>query len=231
MPNNKLIPMLFSSPMATANMAGTKTQTRRVLKPQPTFVEARRQSEGDFTQFTMAEPFCRYGKPGDIIWMRESYYPGYFGNGDHAYKADWNKTAAEYVSIPKWKPSIHMPLTACRYFALITNIRLERLHKITEADALAEGVSRYPKSPIYGFKDYLIIDQFKLTAKESYETLWRSINGYLSWHANPWVWVIEYKQLNATATANLKEQIQNCNGNYKNINLDLLRKTYQPITQ
>lgn len=148
----------------------------------------------------------------DVLWVRESFTPKRhsFPIGEpFEYKAtafeDGNPTEGP------WKPSIHMPFAACRIFLRITDIRVERLHDITEQDAKAEGVERtIAAREDFGaraagmrlYRDYTRKDNslknypcngFE-TAKVSFETLWASINGDESWDANPWVWVVSFER-------------------------------------
>ncbi len=201
-------PILFSTAMVQAIEAGRKTQTRRIMKEQPVI------NPEDGAVLILPELFklpigitldewkksmlhtCPYGIKGDVLWVRESYCPGYFEGGGSAYKAEWNSIAGEYVTEPKWKPSIHMPKGACRYFLEVVDVRIERLNEITEEDAIKEGVSRYPSAPIYGYKNYYN-DQagFLLSAKKSFESLWAKINGDDAWDENPFVWVVEFKRV------------------------------------
>jgi hypothetical protein len=217
----KLIPMLFSTDMAKANMDGNKTETRRIVKPQPEsinnekpipmtkFLENLKELDKKGLKVVKSGtgghvfPKCPYGKPGDVLWIRETYC-----------KTESGIHYAASVCNPKydkpdsgWKPSIHMPLAACRYFAEITSIRVERLQNITEEAAIAEGVSRYPRSPIYGYKKYGYEFDYVLTAKESYQTLWESINSKGSWELNPWVWVVQYRRIGAKQLAAYWPQI------------------------
>ena len=76
-----------------------------------------------------------------------------------------------------------MPRAASRITLEITAVRVERLQDISEADALAEGVTA-KKTPDACY-----------TAREAYAVLWESINGADSWDLNPWVWVIEFKKV------------------------------------
>ncbi len=84
-----------------------------------------------------------------------------------------------YQYIP-WKPSIHMPKKAARLWLRIEEIKVERLHDISEEDALSEGIEIDHMGhtlPIY--KDYL---QTKLGFGYedpilSFQSLWQSING------------------------------------------------------
>ena len=202
-------PILFSTPMVQAILDGRKTQTRREIKQangwdhnwRPTLIKEEhidgipRYEMRCGTQYSLPWFKCPYGQPGDVLWVRESYSKDYFdfNGGNHAYKADWNKTDAEYVSEPKWKPSIHMPKAACRLFLRITNVRVERLQNISEEDAIAEGIG---KDNAGWWKDYTHPDSAGyMVAKNSFRSLWHSINGEQSWNDNPWVWVVEFEQI------------------------------------
>jgi hypothetical protein len=189
-------PILFSGPMVRSIIDGRKTQTRRVIKPQP-FEHG---SDGlvsagwgwsigqkcklqawkvDEIGSPMAK-YCPHGKPGDRLWVRETF------NSDWCdqviFKADGGIAKdAGYTKEPKWKPSIHMPRWASRITLEITAVRVERLGDISRGDAMAEGCPHsnlaYGQNPCDWFHE-----------------LWESINGPESWAANPWVWVIEFRK-------------------------------------
>lgn len=192
-------PIFFTPENAQKVHLGTKTQTRRICKPQP-LADARR---GIMELLT-----CPYGKPGDRLWVRESgwmpppisirmlregadTWPKFIYNAD----GDDRNWCKEY----KWKstPSIHMPRWACRTVLELTAVCVERLQEISEADAIAEGIeyhngmgigrSGYRHSRDHGF--------VYLTAREAYSALWESINGKGSWALNPWVRVLIFKRL------------------------------------
>lgn len=182
-------PILFSAPMVRAILAGTKTQTRRVVKPQPNVVHAIYNDASIHTNLISRSGdqriHCPYGKPDDRLWVRETFFdtapfksaPIFLGRGERfAYRAD-----DEFIGCHKWKPSIHMPRRACRILLEVTAVRVEQLHDISDRDALAEGVDRTNTS-IPGY------------AIERYRRLWESINGASSWGANPWVWVVEFRR-------------------------------------
>lgn len=171
-------PILFSGPMVRALLDGTKTQTRRVARPKRSI-----------------EPMtdeCPYGAPGDRLWVRETF--AIYANGSVVYRASAEglDPRSEQVLCARWLPSIHMPRAASRLTLEITDVRVERLQKISEADAEAEGVAFMRKHPD--------IDE-TLTASQLYAALWDSINekrGY-GWDANPWVWVVSFKVVRASA--------------------------------
>lgn len=182
-------PILFSGEMVRAILHGHKTQTRRIIKQRQNthdFIGGIGDDKNDPYNWgfehpdvmscfvTLPEQRCPYGSVGDKLWVREKFREIC---GGFIYAADFSD-ADQF----KWKPSIHMPRTACRIVLEIINIRIERLHDISDADALAEGVDRTNTS-ISGY------------AAARFKTLWQSINGTESWEENPFVWVIEFKRV------------------------------------
>lgn len=183
-------PILFSAPMVRALLAGTKTQTRRVVKPQPTSRGAR----------SWDEPVCHLADSkfvvGRRLWVREAFI---HEPADYCWEAS--------VSIPSrpshttyradcdgdtrgagWKPSIHMPRNLSRIDLEITSVRVERLQDISESDAIDEGSFSWA-----GEQDTPVRDL--LEARLVYRQLWESINGQGSWDANPWVWVVTFRKV------------------------------------
>lgn len=187
-------PILMSTPMVQAILSGRKTMTRRVVKNQSDFPSIAFDRFTDFKtdllgtlekQFNIKFP---YGQIGDRLWVKETfcltqpfdpetYYFGY-KSGVKSYSTNPASAKYDYSEPDKWKPSIFMPREASRITLEITNIRVERLQDISEDDAKAEGALWDPFSYKLGF-----------------ETLWYKINGKESWESNPYVWVIEFKQI------------------------------------
>jgi hypothetical protein len=122
---------------------------------------------------------------------------------DMYYRADGEPDFEGAEGPTPWRPSIHMPRWASRITLEITGVRVERLQAISDADARAEGVERIdtefgmclrtPQWRAYGNED----TQYCISPEASFRTLWSSINGRESWDANPWVWVVEFKRLEA----------------------------------
>jgi len=179
-------PILFNGPMVRAILNGSKTQTRRFLK-----------SQGSATRAMLGTVNCHLGQPGDHLWVRETsglrvLRDGAGGTGEfRVYRASnpdaIYATSACGAQIPiKWTPSIHMPRAASRIDLLIKSVRIERLQDISEADALAEGITydQLPDNP-----------HDLQRARTWYRGLWEEINGAGSWEANPWVWVIEFERI------------------------------------
>lgn len=164
-------PILFSGPMVRALLDGSKTQTRRVVKPQPQNdpakhhpIEPYSNGRGGWNWVLQAtghgtgDPFpCPYGQPGDRLWVREAFSgPWCMEAQDGRAAAPPSKWARE-SSIWYWadgepthgdwtrpRPSIHMPRWASRIMLEVTGVRVERLREISEADAMAEGIERMP---------------------------------------------------------------------------------------
>lgn len=198
-------PILFSGPMVRALLAGTKTQTRRVVKPQPTHFNPAGVPR-------LAKPVgsskviqCPYGQHGDRLWVRETWQT--FERGYNVYKAIPTRRPSDSCVLYAaddvdgdlgWRPSIHMPRWASRITLEITSVRVERLQDISEADAIAEGIER--KEDGIGWKRGPISGDVPNTATRTgfpglaYQSLWEQINGPGSWDANPWVWVIEFRR-------------------------------------
>ncbi len=187
-------PILFSALMVREILAGTKTQTRRIVKPgnlgpgglpvrQPTpDWNAAHYGGGMWSDGLDFAAFCPYGQPGDRLWVRETWAPG----GRYA------ATDSRPGAVPRWRPSIHMPRAASRITLEITGVRVERLQDISEADALAEGIGRYDNGT-FGLDAPAAC--MGPSAAVAYMRLWDHINGPGSWDANPWVWVVEFSRI------------------------------------
>jgi hypothetical protein len=184
-------PILFSAPMVRAILDGSKTQTRRVVKPQPDEDGlARLIATGEWHDTSASAYRCPYGIPGDRLWVRETFN----GNAEvgYAYRA----TEPDMNGCP-WRPSIFMPRRASRILIEITDVRVQRLQDISEDDARAEGAAFHDGRPIghHGWRHDINHGVVYSTARESFAWLWKSINGAGSWDANPWVWVINFRRL------------------------------------
>ena len=189
-------PILFSAPMVRAILAGTKCQTRRVVKPRKDPDYGCELSPGEIAGDEHIARLCPYGAPGDRLWVRETHMDL---GGCYLYRAD-DRAEAERAAVAPgqgWRPSIHMPRTLSRITLEITAVRVERLQDISEADVMAEGVRRYEAGSLgmqwdNGIKS---ITTRGNPAQASYRWLWESINGAGSWDANPWVWVVAFKRV------------------------------------
>lgn len=107
--------------------------------------------------------------------------------------------ANEY-SKQHWRPSIFMPRWASRITLKIEDVEAERLNKINEADAIAEGIEVTELSFKPWYRDYRFKDKVEWFSdpRDSYHSLWESINGLGSWTLNPWVWKITFRVCSET---------------------------------
>lgn len=195
MMTNKERPILFSAPMIRAILNGTKTQTRRIAKSIGIAQGIGHVCNGsdnirDWPQF------CPYGKPGDRLWVRETFLQD--SNG-FIYRADGDFEGNSKI-LGGWMPSIYMPRKASRITLKITNIRVERLQDISWNDAIAEGVYDDGKAcvceqPLDFVRSCGNCGGRLIDAIDLYKQLWESINEKGSWDLNPWVWVIEFKRI------------------------------------
>jgi hypothetical protein len=188
-------PIIFSAPMVRAILAGTKTQTRRVVKNTGMYaIDAPIHGEETAKRELLAlATRCPYGQPGGRLWVRETWAQP---DRRSAGFSPW-VYAANYQERPshRWRPSIHMPRCASRILLDVTAVRVERLQDISEADALAEGVT--PKwEPGCSGRLMEALGGFSFRpAASAYADLWESINGPGSWDANPWVWMVEFRRV------------------------------------
>lgn len=200
--------MLFSGPMVRGILDGSKTQTRRLVKFAKHYPDAALQRVflelGHWRVFSETLP-CPYGWPGDLIWVKETFGQLHDEDGaGYVYRADFIEPEKEDFIRQPWKPSIFMPRVASRILLEITDVRVERLQDISEADAIAEGVEKIFSYPPGREKvDTRLWFKYKKrpphewaeTAIESYQSLWQSINGPESWNQNPFVWAITFKRV------------------------------------
>lgn len=163
--------------------------------------------------------YCRYGKPGDWLWVRESIYEHghyYTGSFDETgeYETRWiSGGGISYVATDekperyRTKPSIHMLKKYSRIWLQVEEIRAEALHNISEEDARAEGIDEKDVHRCGGFGYYESggdIQECRCLGFEhpplieGYKCLWKAINGPDSWEHNPWVWVVKFKVLSTT---------------------------------
>ncbi len=225
-------PLLFSAPMVRALLAGTKTQTRRAIKPQPDISDwlglqsmfgyaggDRSKPFGDWHQWRIVGPdypdsdeddvWCPWAAR-ELIWVRETWLEDGCGI---LYRAHPNCEGVAQM-LGGWRPSIFMPRRASRLTLRITEVRAQELQQISEVDAIAEGIERDGE----GWKSYEIIHQGRHKGERhphavvpnrspitSYRELWESINGAGSWAANPWVWALTFDVIQKNITEVLKD--------------------------
>jgi len=205
-------PILFSTSMVQAILEGRKTQTRRVIKPQPgPELKFFGWQVPEYTHVAFGNNFRieskhrnPYGQSGDLLWVRETTIRN---NNSNTYwpVADGYVKTADYE---KTIPSIHMPKAAARIWLQVKDVKVERVNDISEKDIIAEGV----RIPVNGPNNVVFVlgeensaisflperkegekyTQFQLL-KAFWAELWCKVNSRKSWDANPWVWVVEFE--------------------------------------
>lgn len=214
--------IIFSTEMVRAILDGQKTQTRRVIKPQPyrdkfygpewyrpvTIDKNGEEVPGKpvYGIYGVYGIYSEWGEwgikcpyyPGMILWVRETWQLSLAG-GFYVYKADpgretRNKELCKIDPTLKWRSPRFMPRAAARIFLEVKDVRVERLQDITEEDAIKEGFGRK-------------YDCNRIMCEACYNTgwsyppvldfmeTWNHIYGKkYPWESNPWVWVISFER-------------------------------------
>lgn len=214
-------PILFSGPMVRAILEGRKTVTRRVAKFRPReagynlgfsgltagyyctgsmksgFVLRSRGGPNGCWNDRTWPVHCPYGLPGDRLWVREAWarisVAQAPGEEWTVYRECDNRT--DFGG--PWKPSIHMRRCDSRIMLEVTDVRVERLWRITDEQAVAEGVDRPENIRDVDVWDGAERELFNAMnqPRDRFKRLWADINGAESWDANPWVWVVAFKRV------------------------------------
>lgn len=198
-------PILFNAEMVNAILSGRKTQTRRIISEKTLHLFDVAASAGECHPLELCDErsqsyyleFCPLSKPGDQLWVRETWNKH---GGLLTYRADhdWIEEMRKATVCPaKWVPSIHMPRWASRINLLITGVRVERLRDISEQDAMAEGIDADYLAESQDHYDCIADHNMtgRPTAIGYFSSLWQSIYGEENWEANPWVWVITFRRV------------------------------------
>lgn len=179
--------LLFTPENYDKVLAGTKTQTRRLIKPQPPVGAVVWQSEGigEKWQVRRCDPWhsiiCPYGTAGDRLYVKEGLERTSVGNRIQ-YRCDkaplydrrswpWQRDTLSPLHMPKW---------AARLWLEITEVRVERIQQISYDDEGREGVTLGPECN---------------DRHSGFIALWESIHGKGSWQRNDWVWVLSYRKV------------------------------------
>jgi hypothetical protein len=191
-------PIIFSAPMVRALLDGRKTQTRRVLKPQPdTTSDPSGQGQwGSVNRYGYWRPVAEICpvQPDDRLWVKETIRPQLLrhiltgeelpGKWATAYDADGEDVVNSegFNCVPWWNHGgklspIYMPRWASRITLTVTDVRVQRVWEISEADAVAEGFASYPPGR---------------SAQIQFHAIWNSLHGPEAWDANPWVYALTF---------------------------------------
>jgi len=193
---NQLRRIVKVQPPATGYVLATcmPTTSDRRDKGRHRWIKTDGHTAVDDSQPYFASP-CGY--EGDRLWVRETFQPLYADDVEYPH-ANWKTGAGYAISYlatdgiqefvdsdyninDRCKPSVHMPRWASRILLEIIAIRVERLQKISNEDAVAEGIG----VPL----------DMRYAAYDGFRPMWKDIHGAGSWMANPWVWVVEFKRI------------------------------------
>jgi hypothetical protein len=212
----KEVPFLMSTMMVQAILAGRKTQTRRTATNIPEDAVkvwhdpkdgwVCQNEEGECLYDAKVKPKCSVG---DVLWVRETWAPLREPDLPVRFKADHLNPSSV-----RWYPSIHLHKRNAGIWLRCTGVRAERLHDISEQDAIAEGIEFRDIRPtelngrVFSrtYKDYMEKNLRTPLPLLSFMTLWQSLNnkppkdGEVDgrWDANPWVWVYEFEVLSTS---------------------------------
>jgi len=216
----KTRPIIFGAESIHGILDGSKTQTRRVIKPQPPdgtdYVLAGEDGPhalcistregGEFGAGIDPWRRCPYGRSGDRLWVRETHYRW---TGCNDAPSGWVQSpAGERYNARGYSPdqddlhdiacacvkvtSRYMPRWASRITLGVVCVGVERVQDISRDDAIAEGCPMPTQRK--GMHHW---------PEVQFGSLWDRLNakrGY-PWVANPWVWVIEFKKLDEQEVA------------------------------
>jgi len=204
-------PILFNTEMVRALLDGRKTQTRRVVKPQPPATACVRNRHGgtcdwafwadDDEGHVMQLPY----RPGDVLWVPEAWKcVGIYGELGYEvvlrsgrrmlFEFESRERArkwAKYRDKPsyQWQSPYFMPKEAARIFLRAKDVRVERLQDITPEQCITEGADDGSALCEVGgeFVRGMFNDVWDSTIKKA------DLPRY-GWDANPWVWVIDFER-------------------------------------
>ena len=205
-------PMLFSGAMVRAILGGQKTQTRRIMKPQPSAVWSpchwgevhKIKRDGSFA-IKRGNPIVigwgpcnsdgdeaypsRYGQPGGRLWVREAW------RADSAYDdlAPRDIPAGSPISYDADEEATGV--VAFAWGKTRPSIHMPRWASRIALEIVSVRVERLQDISEADAKAEGVERTAHLTAKSLYTLLWDSINGAGSWECNPWVWVVEFKRV------------------------------------
>jgi hypothetical protein len=211
--------ILFSEEMFNLVVNGTKTQTRRLIKPQPDKFDLNNiplsiiEIEDEYSITTYSSPIKPRYKAGEILYLKEPYCQDCeemntslgierIANGKILYKynGDIISVNDRFSPFGKWQNKLFMPAKFARFFIEITNVRCENICAISDEDCRAEGVDMKCKDPDSlglndSIRDYYVKGLFGGfdTAKEAFAALFNSINGKNAFEQMQWVWVYTFR--------------------------------------
>lgn len=207
-------PIIFTADEVRAVIAGTKTQFRRIVKPQPVNGKLFWEPQWHTGPAFVGSPLdsvreairCPFGSPGDQLWVREAFAETEDEHGIPiiVYRADdrhriiglndgvyesFDGRIGGYEMPTKWKPSIHMPRWASRLTLAVASVRVPRVQDISEEDAIAVNARR--NAHLVGFPVQEV--EYTQAPRDAFAQEWDYVHGPGAWDRNDWVWAVEFE--------------------------------------
>ena len=207
--------MIFNGEMVRAILDGKKTQTRRIMKVQPSDgfhpthngydldLNAHWYTPGVIDKNGYLQPAkkdafgvadenegytCPFGAVGDRIWVRETWGEAGAGAPDlKLYRADYPEhVPTHYENVPLADEIRWTPSIHMPRWASRVTLEITGV-RVERLQAITLGdICKEIGCGLYDFRPATYGFQV-------WEELWKSIYGEENWQANPWVWVIEFK--------------------------------------
>jgi hypothetical protein len=217
-------PILMSSAMVRAILEDRKSQTRRVINPQPDEDGLAYDLVLQNWMDTLDRAYrCPYGIVGDRLYVREACRLWWADPDVESplvtceYVADGEKYEC-VCDVPSWelnnpgryRSGRFMPRWASRITLEVTDVRVERLQEIGsdeyKLDVFYEGIcetcTHSPESHEADPMEKPWIcgghggSGCHIDAVDEFRRLWNSINGKKHpWSSNPWVFVISFRRI------------------------------------
>lgn len=217
-------PILFNGAMVRALLAGSKTQTRRVIKDQSIGERFSHMTEDgrahlewlgtpccgtgvwDVPEYS-AQVACPYGQPGDRLWVRESFMPIPLEAAPGPSQTPWSIAYAaggqtELLAPSSYNPTLYnyerwTPSIHMPRWASRINLEITsvRVERLQDISEADAQAEGWTRRPEVSTDPQV----HKEAARDWFMDLWESINGPGSWGVNPWVWVVEFRSVEVAA--------------------------------
>lgn len=217
-------PILFSAPMVRAVLDGSKTQTRRIVKPKP-YIENNKwwldlpkswlptKRLGFPVNMDGGESIwkqvCPYGKVGDRLWVRENFSVVEYGEGyQNPYVCDdfcEGHARVQYFDngFKEVELSAEDEEQARRAFKkkTVPSIHMPRWASRIDLEITNIRVERLQDiseddAMAEGIRpSNAHFKDINRMGITAFKSLWQSINGADSWNENPLVWVVEFERV------------------------------------
>jgi len=229
----KVRPILFDSMMVRALLAGNKTQTRRLLKPQPeqgpdgqywwpckavesmVDIELLTEEHTDWKGF--AASICPYGQIGDLLYVRETFRVSYHGGLGNNSDGMFETFGIQFTASPGIETRLHFN-DGKPTEGTTDNVNHQQLYKLSNK----EGNTPSIHMPRWASRLTLRISNVRVErlndissddtqaegvhgSTEVFKTIWQRLNGAGSWEQNPWVWVIEFSVIHKNVDQVIQE--------------------------